>query len=232
MAGGYKSKDIHRISFEPPVCIVNGKITVRDPGFTSFDSIRITVVDSTTSDIVLATFAENTTGNYSLELDLGSYSISYEGSGFQSQSLGFRNTLEDFKATSTYNIHLQGDFKPIIIAEIPTVDSVAQEDMVTDVSISDVGASSPEDTEILYYTIQLMALINPVDVSYFHDRGFEGAEIFYGQDEFYRYVYGKFPTEEEAESVRQQIIQMGYADVFIKKVFRQLLKQNQIEEEE
>jgi hypothetical protein len=228
---GYKSKDIYRISFEMPVIVVEGTVSVQDTNFTSFENLYISVIDTTRNDTLKVVTAENLTGHYDLEVGFGDYQISYEGSGFPTHYEYISNTPEDFRESYTIDVRLLGEFKPIIASEIPLVDSVAQEDLVKDYEVTDLDIEDREGKELRFYAVQLMALINPVDVSYFHERGFEGTKILYGQDEFYRYIYGEFETAEEAERVRQLVIKMGYLDVFVKKVFQETLEQNVIRED-
>jgi len=229
---GYKSKDIYRISFELPVITVDGTVSVQDTNFKSFENIYISVIDTTNQDTIKVVTAENTTGLYEVEVGFGDYQISYEGSGFPAHYEYVHNTVEDFKESYTFNVRLLGEFKPIIASEIPRVDSVAQEDLVKDYEVTDLNIVDREGKELRFYAVQLMALINPVDVSYFHERGFEGTKILFGQDEFYRYIYGEFETPEEAERVRQLVVKMGYLDVFVKKVFQETLEQNVIREKQ
>jgi hypothetical protein len=64
----------------------------------------------------------------------------------------------------------------------------------------------------------VMALHNPVDVSYF--KYITDMKVLYNEtDKFYRYTSGQFATREEAESRRLDMIRRGYPDeIFIKKV--------------
>jgi len=74
------------------------------------------------------------------------------------------------------------------------------------------------DSDILYYTVQIMALYNPVDVSYF--KYITDIRVMYNeQDKFYRYTTGMFQTKEEAYALKSELIRKGYPDdLFIKKV--------------
>jgi len=85
------------------------------------------------------------------------------------------------------------------------------------IDVNDTGA---DNREILYYTVQLMALNNPVDISFF--TGIDDVKVLFGKDLFYRYTTCRLATIEEAEQHRTEIINMGYPDqIFIKKVYRQ-----------
>jgi hypothetical protein len=77
-----------------------------------------------------------------------------------------------------------------------------------------------QDTTILYYTVQVMALYNPVDISYF--RYVSDINVFYSEtDLFYKYTTGIFTVKDEAYAHRDDLINKGYPDdLFIKKVTR------------
>jgi outer membrane protein OmpA-like peptidoglycan-associated protein/tetratricopeptide (TPR) repeat protein len=80
------------------------------------------------------------------------------------------------------------------------------EDMVRDLSDDRLPVS-------ITYTIQIMALKNPVKVSYFRDLG--NVMMFVGKDGFHRYVYGEFEEISEALEELPRIRKMGYHDAFI-----------------
>ncbi len=68
------------------------------------------------------------------------------------------------------------------------------------------------------YTIQIMALKNPVEVSYF--KPLEGVVMYSGNDGLHRYVYGTYQGIEEALKVLPSIKEMGYKDAFIMSILR------------
>jgi hypothetical protein len=81
-----------------------------------------------------------------------------------------------------------------------------------------VGDLNVKETDVLYYTVQVMALLNPVDVSYF--KRITDMKVMYNDsDKFYRYTTGRCATREEASALRLELIRKGYPDeIFIKKV--------------
>ena len=87
--------------------------------------------------------------------------------------------------------------------------------------VDDVTDQDETDSGILYYTVQVMALYNPVDVSYF--KYISDIKVMYNEiDKFYRYTTGRFATRAEATVWRQNLIKRGYPnDIFIKKVSKQ-----------
>ncbi len=68
------------------------------------------------------------------------------------------------------------------------------------------------------FTIQIMALKNPVETDYF--KPLEGVLMFAGQDGFHRYVYGDFKGIQEAQEKLPSIRAMGYQDAFIISILR------------
>ncbi len=68
------------------------------------------------------------------------------------------------------------------------------------------------------FTIQLLALRNPVETSYFKD--LTDIEILKGADGWYRYVYGRFSSKEDALNDLQRINTLGYKDAFVKKILQ------------
>jgi len=81
------------------------------------------------------------------------------------------------------------------------------EDLIRELSGGDLPVS-------ITYTIQIMALKNPVEVSYFTD--LDGVRKFQGLDGLFRYVYGEFDNIDEATRLLPEIQRMGYHDAFIK----------------
>jgi len=66
---------------------------------------------------------------------------------------------------------------------------------------------------IITYTIQIMALKNPVKVDYFRDLG--NVRMFIGKDGLHRYVYGEYEEISEALKELPRVRKMGYHDAFI-----------------
>jgi len=106
------------------------------------------------------------------------------------------------------------------LADLPYITLTDSSSLITDLIIKDVKDTDQEvDPNVLYYTVQVMALYNPVDPAYF-----EYAEIyvFYDrEDRFYRYTTGKFDTKAKAYEEMRRLLRLGYPDdIFVKKVYR------------
>jgi outer membrane protein OmpA-like peptidoglycan-associated protein/tetratricopeptide (TPR) repeat protein len=80
-----------------------------------------------------------------------------------------------------------------------------------------IDSLSSKGTEVMAsFTIQIMALKKPVDVSYFSL--LPGTIMYVGKDGFHRYVYGDFKTLDEANKRLTEIRAMGYKDAFINSI--------------
>ena len=68
------------------------------------------------------------------------------------------------------------------------------------------------------FTIQIMALKNPVKTSHF--KTLKGVVMYTGRDGFHRYVYGDFENLNKALEELPSLKQMGYHDAFIMSILR------------
>jgi len=94
--------------------------------------------------------------------------------------------------------------------------------IITNLVVRDVAENEPEvvNDSVLFYTVQVMALHNPVDPSYFKNAKI--VVLFNAIDKFYRYTTGRFKTNEEAYAERERLIKTrAYrSDIFVKKVYK------------
>ncbi len=105
-------------------------------------------------------------------------------------------------------------------ADLPYLTSLDSTLLVTDRVVRDVRDTDAEiDPEVLYYTVQVMALYNPVDPDYFE---YADIVVFYNRDDrFYRYTTGTFDLKSEAYAEKERLLRLGYPDdIFVKKVYR------------
>jgi len=94
-----------------------------------------------------------------------------------------------------------------------------EEAMATLKRVKEIGYSKAFvriNKENAIYTIQIMALKKPVELSYFNN--LSGVNVIEGSDGFYRYSFGSFSSTEEAKNSLQLVIDSGYKNAFIKKV--------------
>ena len=113
-------------------------------------------------------------------------------------------------------------YEKIDLAKIPSVAAIDSNILIKNMKVNDATAKNVIDSDVLYYTVQVIALHNPVDVSYFkyiHDM-----KVLYNDvDKFYRYTTGRFDNKEEGYALRLELIRKGYPDeIFVKKVSKQV----------
>ena len=111
-------------------------------------------------------------------------------------------------------------YEKLDLSNIPEVSEIDPSILVRNLQVLDISDSGITDAEVLYYTVQVMALYNPVDVSYF--KYVSDIKVLYNENDlFYRYITGNFNDIEEAYAHKEDLLSMGYPDdLFIKKVTR------------
>jgi hypothetical protein len=104
--------------------------------------------------------------------------------------------------------------------DLPYITLTDSSSLIMNLVIKDALDTDDEvDPEVLYYTVQVMALYNPVDPAYFQ---FAQISVFYNRaDKFYRYTTGRFDTKMKAYEELTRLLRLGYPnDIFVKKVYR------------
>ena len=104
--------------------------------------------------------------------------------------------------------------------DLPYITLTDSSSLIMNLVIKDVRDTDEEiDPEVLYYTVQVMALYNPVDPTYFQ---YADIAVFFNRaDKFYRYVTGAFDTKLKAYGEVNRLLRLGYpTDIFVKKVYR------------
>lgn len=94
----------------------------------------------------------------------------------------------------------------------------SQENAASDSPVSRPETIIPETTksfEPKAYTVQLMALRNPVDLTYFRD--IPDVLVTYSKDRWFRYTRGIALNIAQAETLRSDLSSKGYRDAFIVK---------------
>jgi hypothetical protein len=141
---------------------------------------------------------------YSMPTDYKKKEIFYLTIGIADTSLSADTTLKKYEA-----IDLKG---------IPSISAVDTNMLIKNMNVNDIDDVTINDSDILYYTVQVIALYNPVDVSYF--KYVSDIKVMYNDtDKFYRYTTGRFSTIPEAEALKSELLKKGYpSDIFVKKV--------------
>ncbi|NMC39870.1 MAG: tetratricopeptide repeat protein [Bacteroidales bacterium] len=223
----YKKKEIFYLAFSGPafdkIFTISGTVKMADTLTLPDASNRIYLVNLNTGDTIKRAYPKDVSGEYSLDAPAGKYRLSYTGVNYLTKEI---DTLLDKNVSSdliTLNVVLEKVPAPVVYEKIDLSKATAAKDfdttlVIKGVKVSDAAPADTEDENFLYYTVQVMALHNPVDISYF--RYINDIKVLYNDvDKFYRYTTGRFATREEALARRAELIRKGYPnDIFIKKV--------------
>ncbi|MFO7576076.1 MAG: hypothetical protein R6W67_13060 [Bacteroidales bacterium] len=234
----YKKKEIFNINIGERAMATNfeirGVITLADTTLRFAENFAINLINLVRGDTLDTATPNDFTGLYTFITRPGTYRLLYKGAGYITETRDTTITASHPSKSVRIDVTLNPDpsYKPDFITErivyekidLASIPSVSKSDagtLVTDVLIRDIGYTGSEDDQVLYYTVQVMALHNPVDISYFSHIN-DMVVVYNDSDKFYRYTAGRFRTREEAYAYRLQLIAMGYPDdIFIKKVFRE-----------
>lgn len=227
-ATDYKKKEIFYLGFGVPAVdhnfLISGTITLSDLLQVSDTTAKISLVNPKSGDTLLTTRPENISGLYSITAEPGQYRIVFSGNKYITQTV---DTLLDQKAPDmvAINITLQRIAEPIVYEKIdlskaPQVKAIDSEVLIKGMKVADLEDTKVKDSDVLYYTVQIMALRKPVDVKYF--KNVDNIRVMYNDiDKFYRYTTGRFATRQEALAWRAELVRRGYPEeIFIKKITR------------
>jgi WD40-like Beta Propeller Repeat len=234
MTTGYKKKEIFYLGmgntdvnqeFE-----IKGKFSLKDTVVTFDKNYSIHLINKSSGDTLDVGYPNKYTGLYSFSVAPGQFRIFYKGFGYITQTIDTAILQDNPNLVLNIDVSLERDttikminlppvvYSKINLALIPTISSVDTSTLIRNLNVSDVGDLSIKDSDVLYFTVQVMALHNPVDVSYF--KYISDMKVLYNDiDKFYRYTTGRFSTREDAYSLRLELIRKGYPEeIFIKKV--------------
>jgi hypothetical protein len=234
MTTDYKKKDIFYLGMGNTdvnqLFEIKGKFSLKDTTVTYDENYSIHLINKATRDTLDVGFPNKYTGLYCFSVAPGEFRLFYKGLGYITQTID-TTILQDYPNLAlSIDVSLEKDttFKKVVVppkvydrinlALIPTVSSVDTSILIRNMNVSDVSDNSIKDSDVLYYTVQVMALHNPVDITYF--KYITDMKVLYNDiDKFYRYTTGRFQTREEAYSLRLELIRKGYPEeIFIKKV--------------
>lgn len=228
----YKKKDIFHITLTNirlgRIFEIAGNYSLRDTVVEFDESNAIHLINRASGDTVETGYPDMFTGKYNFIVAPGDFRLVYTGPGYYSQHIDTviyadnpskLISLEDIvldKVTSASKTV----YEKIDLSKIPVVSEIDSSILIKDLMVSDVTENDTGDSSVLYYTVQVMALYNPVDVSYF--RHVSDIRVFYNRsDLFYRYTTGIFKDKNDAYAHRDDLFRLGYPDdLFIKKVTR------------
>jgi hypothetical protein len=230
----YKKKDIFYLEIGSPevkqLYEIKGIFSLTDTTITFDENYSIHLINKTSGDTLDVGYPNKYTGLYSFSVNPGEFKLVYTGIGYLSQIIDTTIVQDNPALIINIDISLVRDtsfkrvalpaiiYDKINLSEIPTVKTIDSSILIRNMNVNDVSDNNIKDSDILYYTVQVIALHNPVDVTYF--KYITDMKVMYNDiDKFYRYTTGRFATREEAFSLRLELIRKGYPEeIFIKKV--------------
>ena len=230
MTTGYKKEDIFYIEFGSneidKLFEIKGKVSLKDTSMVFDENYAIHLVNKVTGDTLDVGHPNKFTGLYSFAVAPGKFKLFYKRYGFITQTVDTSILPDNLKKIINIDITLQRDtsikdisMKPTVYAkidltQIPSVSTVDTSILVRNLNVSDVGDINIKDSDVLYYTVQVMALHNPVDMSYF--KYINDLKVLYNDaDKFYRTTAGKFKTREEASSRRLELLKKVILKIYL-----------------
>lgn len=232
----YKQKDIFYLDFDEISFEIKGVMKLNDTTLIYNENYKIFLTDKQNGDTISWMYPEPYTGNYAFRVRPGEYNLLFSGMGYFNHSV---DTIisPDFPLAEVFiDVMLNRNsaearpvpklvYQKINLTDIPTIDAVDTAILIRDMNVTDVTENT--DEEILYFTVQVIALYNPVDVSYF--KHIDDLRIHYNKsDKFYRYTTGEFPSREDADKWKLDLISKGYPlEIFVKKVTKDSTIANQ-----
>lgn len=231
VATGYKVKDIFYVTLSNPrlnqVFEIKGIYSLRDTVAEFNENNTIYLINTVSGDTIDYVYPDTHTGDFNFIVAPGKFRLVFTGpERYASRSIDTL-VLADSpeKVIDLKNVILEKALAPVVyekldLSEIPEVESIDSSILIKNLQVSDVTDNDMLDTTILYYTVQVMALYNPVDVNYF--KYVDDIRVLFNEnDQFYRYTSGVFLTKDEAYAHKNDLIRKGYPDdLFVKKVTR------------
>jgi hypothetical protein len=205
---------------------IAGRFMLNDTVLALDKKCKISILNRKTGDTLYRATPEISTGLYRINVSPGEFIALYSADGYFTTSVDTTIIRDNPNLVINIDVKLRRDsslirpveYEKINLNEIPVVASIDSSILIKNMQVKDIGDANVADSDVLYYTVQVMALHNPVDISYF--RYITDMRVLYNEtDKFYRYTTGQFATREEAENWRLALIRRGYPDeIFIKKV--------------
>jgi hypothetical protein len=225
---GYKKSEIFYIGIGGldvnRIIAIKGKFSLKDTASILDETFTVNVVNRTTGDTLDIVHPDKNSGLYSLSVPSGEFRVIYTGRGYLSQTIDTALAIENPSQELNLDITLEMDtsvYERINLAKIPVVSDFDSSTLIRNMNVNDLNDKNINDDDVLYYTVQVIALYNPVDISHF--KYIPDIEVMYNdKDKFYRYTTGRFSTREEADLRKVELIRKGYPEeIFIKKVSKQ-----------
>lgn len=226
---GYKKKEIFYITLTNfrlnRIYELTGNYSLKDTTVIFDEKNVIYLIDRTSGDTLETGYPDPNTGKYNFIVPPGKFRLIYTAPDYFKQKIDTSIVMNSpVRVINLEDIildkHQPVTYEKLDLSDIPVVDKIDSSILERNLRVYDITENDKQDTTILYYTVQVMALYNPADISYF--RYVSDIKVFYNEaDLFYRYTTGIFTNKDEAYAHRDNLINKGYPDdLFIKKVAR------------
>jgi len=228
LRNGYKKRDIFLVGLGGIDVnlqyMISGKFMPDDASLTPDKKFKVNILNKVTGDTLYKGSPDISSGTYAINVAPGIFRLVYSGNGYFSQTIDTTVVQDNPEPVIALDVTLKRDtsliekYDKINLHEIPFVSEIDSSILIRNLNVQDVSDNEPPEPEILYYTVQVMALYNPVDVSYF--KYITDIKVMYNEnDMFFRYTTGIFNTKEQANAWKQELLRKGYPDdIWVKKV--------------
>jgi hypothetical protein len=210
---------------------ISGKLILKDTLQSTVLTSSVKVINKVTGDTLFRNMPDSS-GFYNLKITPGLFRVLYSAGGYLPQTVdtivvedspvaSFNIDITLLKDTLPRNLPEPAKYEKIDLAKIPVITNIDTSILIKNMKVNDEGDKNVKDADILYFTVQVIALHRPVDISYF--KYINDMKIMYNEsDKFYRYTTGSFKSKEDAYKLRLSLINKGYPkQIFIKKVSKQ-----------
>jgi tetratricopeptide (TPR) repeat protein len=237
---GYGSKDIMFVKVLPLINLL-GIISTDKGSLSDFvTDVNVSIYSFDDKKVEAEIAADRAASSFSHRIMPGSYQVTLQGEGFNDfiaevsipEDYDFPNytldvLLKPIVQEPSLAVVEESNFKE---SEIEMLDAQFVEEETESSFEKDKEKESPSrnvtiEPKIAFvetsslsedsYTVQIMALIVPVDIEHFAN--ISGVSVVKGSDGFHRYTVGSTKTREEAKIIQQQLVALGYKDAFVRK---------------
>lgn len=231
MTTGYKKKEIFLLDMtereKDRPYVIAGKVSRADDSQEPFNPL-VRIINKVTGDTLYKCNPDTGTGEYSINVSSGLFRIMFSGKGYLQQNVDTMIVQNSTDLSMKIDMMMHKDtakvkepepvYEKIDLQKIPVVAQVDTTLLIKNMKVNDESDKNISDSEVLYYTVQVIALHKPVDATYF--KYIKDIKIMYNEnDRFYRYTTGIFDTKDAAYAHRDELVRKGYPkQIFVKKV--------------
>lgn len=232
MTTDYKKKEIFFIDLSKSGSgdsyIITGILELSDLVTSHSVNKSIRLINKITGDTFDKVLTNSDSGYYNISLPSGIYSLLYSADGYFNHVIDtmltdiVTNPVIDlnvllFRDTTSVRLAIE-PVEKIDLSMAPQVSVIDSSILIRNVLVKDDNDKTVKDSEILYYTVQVMALHKPVDVTFFKYIT-DMKVMFNDNDLFFRYTTGRFENRNDAYGHRLYLLSKGYpSQIFVKKI--------------